>query len=113
MVRDDSRARRPRDFVEAGRWPHAVLAEHHAAAVAQSISRRLAEAMLKQRVSANRLASASGVNRQTIANVLAGTVWPDLMTVANLEKSLDWRLWPVQGELQADVGDQTDPHDQA
>ncbi|TDD32924.1 XRE family transcriptional regulator [Actinomadura sp. KC06] len=75
------------------------MVDHHAAAVAQSVARRLAEAMAGRRLSANRLARASGVNRQTIANVLAGTVWPDLMTVANLEKYLDRRLWPEQGEL--------------
>ncbi|XVQ11150.1 helix-turn-helix domain-containing protein [Spirillospora sp. CA-255316] len=101
MVRGDSRARCPRDFAEVGEWPHAVLADHHAAAVAQFVARRLAQGMANQAVSANRLARASGVNRQTIANVLAGTVWPDLMTVANLEKHLGWRLWPVEDELQA------------
>lgn len=47
-------------------------------------------------MSANRLAHLSGVNRQTIANALAGTVWPDLMTIANLEKHLGWRLWPTE-----------------
>lgn len=95
MVRDDSRAQPPRDFICTGEWPHATLTDHHAAAVAQRVAQRLAEAMAGRGMSANRLARLSGVNRQTVANVLAGTVWPDLMTIANLEKHLGWRLWPT------------------
>lgn len=107
MVRGDSRARRPRDFVCSGEWPHAVLADHHAAAVAQLVAQRLAEAMEGRGMSANRLAHLSGVNRQTVANVLTGTVWPDLMTIANLEKHLDWRLWPGESDSLADVGNES------
>lgn len=98
MARDDSRARPPCDFVRGGAWPHAVLADHHAAEVAQVVAQRLSEAMAGRGMSANRLARLSGVNRQTIANVLAGTVWPDLMTIANLEKHLGWRLWPADSD---------------
>lgn len=98
MVRDGSRARPPCDFVRSGEWSRAVLADHHAAAVAQMVAQRLAEAMAGRGMSANRLARLSGVNRQTVANVLAGTVWPDLMTIANLEKHLGWRLWPTESD---------------
>ncbi|QLE76416.1 helix-turn-helix transcriptional regulator [Streptomyces rectiverticillatus] len=50
--------------------------------------------MRERGLSANRLAAASGVNRQTIANVLAGATWPDLLTIASLEAALDAELWP-------------------
>jgi ribosome-binding protein aMBF1 (putative translation factor) len=97
VVRDDSRARPPRDFVRVGEWPYAILTDHHAAAVAQLVAQRLAEAMAGRGMSANRLARLSGVNRQTVANVLAGAVWPDLMTIANLERHLGC-LWPTESD---------------
>lgn len=77
-----------------GDWPQAALADHHGARVAQYLAARLAEAMGRQKMSAKRLGVISGVNRQTIANVLAGAVWPDLITIANLELALQRRLWP-------------------
>ncbi|MEU6750063.1 helix-turn-helix transcriptional regulator [Spirillospora sp. NPDC046719] len=95
----DSRTRRPRDFAVGGQWPYAKLAdssgaEHYGARVAQEIACRLAEAMQEQGLSANRLARASGVNRQTISNVLAGVVWCDLLTIANLQRALRIRMLP-------------------
>ncbi|MCP2340673.1 helix-turn-helix domain-containing protein [Actinomadura rupiterrae] len=94
---DDSRARRPRDYVIDGDWPQAGLADHHGAHVAQQLAVRLARAMAAQGWSAKRLGAVSGVNRQTIANVLAGAVWADLLTIANLERALG-PLWPENGE---------------
>uniref|UniRef100_UPI00117CC7FD helix-turn-helix transcriptional regulator n=1 Tax=Streptomyces acidiscabies TaxID=42234 RepID=UPI00117CC7FD len=60
----------------------------------QVLARRLAAAMRDRGLSANRLAADSGVNRQTIANVLAGATWPDLLTIASLEAALETDLWP-------------------
>ncbi|MFI8927129.1 helix-turn-helix transcriptional regulator [Streptomyces sp. NPDC053474] len=94
MAANFSRAKGPRGFVLSGQWPHADLADHHGARVAQALSRRLADAMHHRGLSANRLAAAADVNRQTIANVLAGTGWPDLLTIASLELALDTDLWP-------------------
>ncbi|WP_239077893.1 XRE family transcriptional regulator [Streptomyces sp. SID9124] len=65
-----------------------------AAQALQAFSRKLAEAMERQGVSANALAQKADVNRQVIANVLAGNVWPDVITLANLEFALQERLWP-------------------
>lgn len=45
-------------------------------------------------MSANALARRSGVNRQVIANVLNGEVWPDMLTVVDLEGALGLMLWP-------------------
>ncbi|MER6267158.1 hypothetical protein ACFY0B_14820 [Streptomyces sp. NPDC001797] len=36
----------------------------------------------------------SGVNRQVVANVLNGTVWPDMLTVVDLEGAQGVVLWP-------------------
>lgn len=38
----------------------------------------------------------SGVNRQVITNVLNGSVWPDSLTVMDLEEALHCQLWPAQ-----------------
>ncbi|WP_335941620.1 helix-turn-helix domain-containing protein [Streptomyces sp. PTD5-9] len=78
----------------AGDWPYAVMDGYRPAQVGQAIARALAEAMERKGLSANALATASGVNRQVISNVLAGSTWPDLLTVASLEDTLGEMLWP-------------------
>ncbi|WP_407838737.1 helix-turn-helix domain-containing protein [Streptomyces sp. DSM 116496] len=88
------RAKKPSEYVIHGSWPNAVIESRRAAQIAQTVSRRLAEAMTRQGLSANALAKASGVNRQVIANILAGQVWIDTVTLADLEEVLDEMLWP-------------------
>lgn len=88
------RAKKPSSFVIDGDWPHAVMEPHRGALVAQAIARKLAEAMAVRGVSANALAKRSGVNRQVITNVLNGTVWPDMLTLVDLEGALGVLLWP-------------------
>lgn len=88
------RAKKPSSFVIDGDWPHAVMEPHRGALVAQAIARKLAEAMAERGISANALAKKSGVNRQVITNVLNGTVWPDMLTVVDLEGALGVLLWP-------------------
>jgi hypothetical protein len=39
------------------------------------------------------LAAASGVNRQAIADLLAGRSWPDVATVARLGHAIGQPLW--------------------
>lgn len=68
---------------------------HRGAQAAQAIARRLAEAMAEQGLSANALAQKSGVNRQAITNVLRGDVWPDMLTLIDLEGALGVVLWPT------------------
>ncbi|WP_342671448.1 helix-turn-helix domain-containing protein [Nonomuraea candida] len=46
-------------------------------------------------MSFRRLAVLSGVNRQTINDLVAGRCWPDVATIAQLEAGLGVRLWPV------------------
>lgn len=91
---DDSRARPPRDFLVEGDWPNGLVREHHGAQVAQQIAGRLAQVMTERGLSAKRLGADSGVNRRTIAHLLAGGVWADMLTIANLERALQVQLWP-------------------
>ncbi|MFI5765631.1 helix-turn-helix domain-containing protein [Streptomyces sp. NPDC051563] len=96
------RAKKPWEYAVAGEWPYAVMDGFLPAQVGQAVARALAEAMERQKFSANSLAAASGVNRQVISNVLAGTVWPDLMTMVRLEETLGEMLWPRHLDWPAD-----------
>ncbi|MBB5122741.1 hypothetical protein AF335_05020 [Streptomyces eurocidicus] len=70
------------------------MTDHHGAKVAQALALRLSTVMEAGSWSAARLSRVSGVSRLTIANVLAGRVWPDLLTIASLEQALGCDLWP-------------------
>ncbi|KIF04239.1 hypothetical protein PL81_19815 [Streptomyces sp. RSD-27] len=73
------------------------MTDHHGAKVAQALALALALALKNAGWSVAELSRRSGVSRLTIANVLAGKVWPDLLTVASLERALDCDLWPGRG----------------
>ncbi|WP_431934593.1 helix-turn-helix domain-containing protein [Nonomuraea jabiensis] len=95
MVGGRARSAAPRDLAENPQaWPHADLARHPAAAVVQQIAATLAGILAERRLSLRGLAAASGVNRQSIADLLAGRSWPDVATIALLETTLTVRLWP-------------------
>ncbi|MFD7417526.1 helix-turn-helix domain-containing protein [Kitasatospora purpeofusca] len=70
------------------------MSDHHGAKVAQALAARLAGALKESGWSVAELSRRSGVSRLTIANVLAGEVWPDLLTVASLERAFGRGLWP-------------------
>ena len=40
------------------------------------------------------VAAASGLNHVTLQNILLGKVWPDLATIARLERGTGTPLWP-------------------
>lgn len=42
-------------------------------------------------------AELTGVNRSSVAAILAGTTWPDMATIARLEDGLKRPLWPRIG----------------
>ncbi|WP_369366438.1 helix-turn-helix domain-containing protein [Streptomyces sp. CG4] len=92
------RGKKPREYAVSGDWPYAVMDSVRQAQVGQAVARALSEAMERRSFSANALAEASGVNRQVISNILAGTVWPDMFTLASLEVALDEMLWPRHTE---------------
>ncbi|MFD5410388.1 helix-turn-helix domain-containing protein [Streptomyces sp. NPDC060048] len=70
------------------------MTDHHGAKVAQALALALAAGLEERCWSVAELSRRSGVSRLTIANVLAGRVWPDLLTVASLELALERDLWP-------------------
>ncbi|MEU3905562.1 helix-turn-helix transcriptional regulator [Streptomyces goshikiensis] len=74
-----------------------MLTDHHGAKVAQALALALAAALERAGWSVAELSRRSDVSRLTIANVLEGRVWPDLLTIASLEKALECDLWPGRG----------------
>jgi lambda repressor-like predicted transcriptional regulator len=106
MVGGVARARSPRELAaDPDAWPDANLAGQHdgedrrdgaliAAAAVQDIARHLAAAIADQGWSLRRLSLAAGVNRQAIADLLAGRSWPDVATVARLDHATGQHLWP-------------------
>ncbi|MGO4459639.1 helix-turn-helix domain-containing protein [Streptomyces sp. M-16] len=66
-----------------------------AARVVQAIARSLAAALERETRSLRQFAAGSGVNRQAIADLLAGRCWPDVATVARLENFLTTPLYPA------------------
>ncbi|MFD7663547.1 multiprotein-bridging factor 1 family protein [Streptomyces sp. NPDC059788] len=70
------------------------MADHHGARVARGLAVLLTVSLEVSGWSVAELSRRSGVSRLTITNVLGGRVWPDLLTIANLELALDLELWP-------------------
>ncbi|MEN8649753.1 helix-turn-helix transcriptional regulator [Streptomyces sp. 21So2-11] len=97
MSQGDKRHRRPIGYRLKGTWPRAVLDDHHGAQVAQEVAARLRKAIDARGWSIAEVSRRSDVARLTIMKVLAGEVWCDLLTIANLEKALDVDLWPGRG----------------
>jgi transcriptional regulator with XRE-family HTH domain len=96
MVGGRARSTAPRDLADnPENWPHADLAGHPAAAVVQAIAAALTGELAARTLSRRGLAAMSGVNRQSINDLLAGTSWPDVATIALLETALRRRLWPT------------------
>jgi DNA-binding phage protein len=95
MVGGMNRRRPPRELAaDPETWPHAQLTDPGAAAV-QDIARTLARILGDHGMSLRRIADASGVNRQAIADLIEGRSWPDIVTVARLGDALAVPLWPT------------------
>ncbi|MEV6425704.1 helix-turn-helix transcriptional regulator [Streptomyces sp. NPDC051662] len=94
MVGGRARARSPRQLTgDPETWPEQPSPDPGAEAVRQ-ISRALAQAISDQGLSLRAAAAGSGVNRQAIADLLAGRSWPDVATVARLTAFTGSTLWP-------------------
>lgn len=81
----------PRDFVNGEFLEGAVdgpAVAHYAQAVAVNLKVAIGGRSLRE------VGRAAGLDHTTISAVLAGDRWPDLVTIAKLEQSLEARLWP-------------------
>ncbi|MEV0115919.1 helix-turn-helix transcriptional regulator [Streptomyces sp. NPDC050844] len=94
MAGGSARSRAPRECAhDPEAWPDAVV-DDIAAAVVQTIARRLAAALAERGLSRRGAADLLGINRQTIGDVLDGRTWPDVATIARFEAGLNTPLWP-------------------
>ena len=85
--------RRPRDYVDG--WPDGDV---HAGAPPEvylvlDIVKRLTKGIEKKNMSISALARNARTTRQTIHYLRDGKVWPELSTIAWLERGLGLRIW--------------------
>lgn len=92
-MRPSRRNRKPREYAISGAWPGAVMDDHIGAEVTQAIVRALADVVARY-PSLNAFATEMQLNRQMLANILEGASWPDVLTIATLERKLGVRLYP-------------------
>ncbi|MFJ7421742.1 helix-turn-helix domain-containing protein [Streptomyces uncialis] len=94
MVGGRARARSPRELTgNPEAWPERPSSDVAAEAV-RHIARTLSQTLADQNLSLRAAAAGSGVNRQAIADLLAGRSWPDVATVARLAHFTGTDLWP-------------------
>lgn len=84
----------PRDYLAEGEsWPYGRLVRNAppVARLARALARRLHKA--KAGDSVRSVAKAAEVSPQAVLNLLNGTTWGDLPTIARIEAALDADLW--------------------
>jgi transcriptional regulator with XRE-family HTH domain len=89
-------------------WPGLPSADD-TVEVARFVSSRL-QAALSDR-SVRSLSRDSGVPDGTILRILNGSTWPDIRTVARLERALDSDLYPTRADRAASPSADRLPHD--
>jgi transcriptional regulator with XRE-family HTH domain len=89
----------PAAYVAAGAWPYARLSGPRIAVYAQLFARRVAAAIDGRTL--REVARAAGISHSTLLAVILGQRWPDMVTIARLEDSLETELWPgVEARLE-------------
>ena len=86
-------AAHPNSYIAAGRWPGGPL-RHNAppeAHLARAMSLRLRTAAASWVLT--ELARTAGISEAVLYNVLNGSTWGDVVTVARLERALGMTLW--------------------
>lgn len=86
----------PSSFFAPGQWPggHALPGAPAAAEYAAAFSVELGRVIRHSEMSMSALASSAGLARSTVYDLLNGSTWADMVTIAKLEEVLGWSLWP-------------------
>lgn len=84
----------PREYLASGIWPRGRIAKGAppAVAYAKEISKRLDAALAGR--SQSMVAEQADLARSTLHDIISGRSWPDIVTLAKLERLLGVRLWP-------------------
>ncbi len=84
--------RPPATYVSAGFWPDGPVAGPrvvlYARAFAQAVGRAIGDRTIRD------VARGAEISHTTLLAVLHGERWPDMVTIAKLEESLQQDLWP-------------------
>ena len=83
---------KPNELVES--WPDGPASDA-IGEVARVFAVNLRRAIGEKSIRA--VASACGMNHATLIGILEGRAWPDMETIAKLERGLDAALWPGRG----------------
>ena len=86
----------PASYLVAGDWPDGRIAGSPEAEAVRLLVLALREAM--GAAGLRETARAADVNHASLRRLLLGESWPDVVTLARLERALDTDLWPGRVE---------------
>lgn len=81
----------PRELVDTGSWPNAVMV-NHAGETAAQIARHLAAVIEQRQLPVRHAAQASGLDHNKLRRILSGESWADITDLAGLETGLGIEL---------------------
>ena len=92
---------RPRDYIaQGGKWPdgdltpNAPIEAHVAQGIVIRATKYIEDRFPKhKKTPAYKIAAKFNISPQTLSNLLNGDTWPDLPTIAKMERYLRRRLW--------------------
>lgn len=85
--------RRPRNPPAEGLddWPQGRAVEpdvEHVRRIAETLANEVEGRSIRS------VAAQAGITHQALADLLAGRTWPEVITIARIERGLGVRLWP-------------------
>ena len=95
----DSKLKRPREYLaEGGKWPYGPLVDNppNEVLLAQGIAKKILYYAKKRQWTRQHIAAGAAIGYQTLYNILNGTSWPDIVTVARLEMLFKRRLFGTE-----------------
>ena len=102
-------SRAPASYLTSGQWPEGEISGPRVVLYAQGFAVRLHAAIWNRAI--REVARAADISHTTLAAVMAGTRWPDMLTIAKLEESLQTELWPGRELRSRQFGGGSEPAD--
>ena len=82
----------PASYTSMGDWPRGAVDGPRVVLYAQAFAQALQEAVGSRSI--RDVARAADLSHTTLLAVLHGERWPDMVTIAKLEETLQVELWP-------------------
>lgn len=86
----------PREYLVEGEWPDGAFAVDAPDSVAYTVHVAKALSAALAGLNKKKVADDARINRNTIYDLLGGKTWPDMVTLAVIEKALGITLWPSE-----------------